>query len=164
MATTGNYSTNIALPALPKVADPMLFQELLQLYNAVRTVAVSLDNYTNEGKAISEVEIIALQLIAQTTELRREIFNLKEQLETPNTVNWGQPGELGNITPNSAVFTKLTVEGNSQLASTTVSTFGANGVPASNKIELPAAATDAASTQALVNALRSALITFGLGV
>lgn len=44
-----------------------------------------------------------------------------------------------------------------------LSTFGANGNPPSPKITLPPPATNLATTQALANALRALVITFGFG-
>lgn len=46
---------------------------------------------------------------------------------------------------------------------TVTQAFGCNGATPQTAITLPAAATDAASTQALANALRSLAISFGLG-
>jgi hypothetical protein len=156
---TVNTSINLALPSQPEgISDPNLYQALLTIYNAIRALAVGLDEYTQEGDLELQAELNSLSIAAQLLVLQKELKKLQEHAISTLIVNWGQPGHIGKVTPKSAKFTVLTVTGDSVL-----SKFGANGKPASGPVNLPGAATDPASTQALVNAIRNLLISFGLG-
>lgn len=156
MATTDNFSTDLGLPVVPELRNPPeLFEELLKIYVALRNVAVQLDNNTADGELGNIVELTTSQLYAAIADIRKDVKHILLQLTLLNlTVNWGQPGELGEVNPNAATFTTLA----------TTDKFGANGATPSGKVALPAAATDAATTQALANTLRGLAITFGLGV
>lgn len=49
MANPG-YSIDTGLPASPEVGDPRLFPEFLRIYNAIKILAQTLDDYTNAGQ------------------------------------------------------------------------------------------------------------------
>lgn len=161
MANGNDFSFNLALPVVPDVKHPHeLFEELTRIYTAIKILAVQLDSYTKEGQSGEEYEIATAQVSAQVTQLTEAVSQLSVQLELINfNVNWGQPGELGAVNPNAVTASTLAVTGDTSLAAK----FGANGSAPSAKIALPIAAVDAATTQALVNAIRTLLITFGLG-
>lgn len=144
-------SIDLNLPSVPNTTDPEVFEELLRIYNAIRSLAVKVDEYTLEGNLGVDAELTAAQTAAQLQSFKRELQQLSESL-IPEIINWGHPGAIGATVPNTGKFTELTT-----------TKFGVGNAVASSPVALPAAATDPASTQALANALRSLAITFGLG-
>lgn len=161
MSTTVDNSIDLNLPVVPLVREPTeIFQELLRIYNAIRSLATGIDIYTSNGELELETQLILAQANAKIELINLQLKAFADELNTLClTVSWGQPGEIGSNIPNAATFSKLNVTGD-----TTLTKFGANGKAASAAVVLPAVATDAASTQTLSNALRAAFITFGLGV
>lgn len=148
MAMT-EYSIDLKLPVVPEVRDPELFNECMKIYNALRALAIGVDDYTESGDGVIEAELTAIAAVSEVAQLRSEVRELKEQLAAmQELVNWGQPGKLGDVTPNEVL----------------ASSFALAPGPVSGTIALPAAAVDPATTMALANAIRAALITFKLGV
>lgn len=242
------FTVDINLPIVPEVQDKILFEECLKIYNAIRSLAYGLDEYTDSGMIIVDLAVTSSILQARLDGLRTELIEVQEQLilqkereilelrqnlsviteEVENStheVNWGQPGALGDVTPDSVTATTLLVNqtaevigesrlrakvttdanvqigtaltvgttlavtgattlsagaaitGNSsvvgtftvsggatQLSSTRVGEFGANGNGAGPAWPVPAAATDPATTMALSNSLRDCLRSNGLAI
>lgn len=213
-----NSTIDLALSAFPDISDPVLQQEFFNVYNAIRSLALGLDDYTSKGELPMEVALTVATLSGEVINVKRKLAAMREELETVNTtVNWGQPGVLGATVPNAATVTtlqvnetltvngatslkdtltvdksvtvkenaiveelttlkgnvtaeanvtaaSLSVSGESLLGLTATGKFGANGAVPLDRVELPAAATDAATTQSLANSMRSLLISFGLGL
>jgi hypothetical protein len=158
-------SINLNLPATPHIADPELYEEFLRIYAAIKTLAVGLDDYTGGGTNVTDIQLDSIQLLALIVAIQVEVRKLTEaMMEQIAVVNWAQPGEIGDTTPNKITATELVVGTKATLPDTTVGRFGAGGKAASDPVNLPAAAIDAATTQSLVNSIRAALITKGLGV
>lgn len=194
MSTSLNSSLNLGLAATPNVRDPELYDALLTITNAIRTLAAGLDEYTQEGLIGTKADLTAAQTRAIVTNLHLQLVELQLQLiGVLRVIPWGTPGAIGDIAPNSVVATKLTateeallqkltvttnsllntleVTGSTTLKSLTVNTdaavvgkFAANGKLPSAAIELPVNATDPATSYALNNKMKEILITFGLGV
>lgn len=157
-----NTSIDLNLPVVPSVTDPDVFEELLRIYNAIRSLALGLDDYTQGGEGLVDIQISSAIELAQLLNLKKDIQALSESL-IPEVINWAQPGAIGSVNPNTGAFTTLSATDASTLADTTTAKFGANGKAAASAVVLPAAATDPATTQALANAMRTLLINFGLG-
>lgn len=179
--TGAETSIDLNLPVTPNVLDPEMFQELMIIYNAIRSLAVGIDDQTEAGELSIHMQLLAAIASSQITQLRRELSELREELEGYKT-NWGQPGELGNNIPNVVNATNVNAEnvnvtstvttvdvktttlsatGNSSLTDTTVKKLGVNGNSASGKLTLPANATDLPTAITLVNALKNLTSTFG---
>lgn len=165
---TQSLSVDLALPAVPAIQDPQLFEEALKIYNALRIVASALDDYTGQGTFTVELQISTAQVESQVVSLRSEVAELKEQLALVTSgVNWQQPGELGEITPNTVAATDLTATtingGVTKLGITTTTTFACNGKAAQASYALPASATDLPTVITLANALKTMAINNGIG-
>jgi hypothetical protein len=148
-----SFSINLGLPVTPDVHDPELFAEALKIYNALRSLAIGIDDYTGGGNFVVELQLAADQPRSEIAQLRAEVAELRELLTTLGAVNWAQPGAIGETTPNTVAATDLSASGK----------FGVNGVTPSGPVVLPANATDLASCQTLANALKGVALTFGLG-
>lgn len=158
-------SINLALPSVPEgIDDPILFQTILQIYNAIRSLAIGVDEYTQEGDLAFEAQIGSAILFAQVVALKNKVNFLEQQLAGALTnVMWAQPGPIGDNAPNSVAATTLSASDVSTLADTTVGKFGANGQIARAARQLPVDGTDLATTMALVNQMKVLLIECGLG-
>jgi hypothetical protein len=55
MASTQRFSTNLGLPATPVTNNPELWTELIRIYNAIRAIADSMDDYTGALSELPEV-------------------------------------------------------------------------------------------------------------
>lgn len=158
-----SFSVNLALPAIPDVNHPELFQEALKIYNAIRSLAVGLDDYTGGGEINIELQINSDRSRTEIQALREEIAELKNLIATTSLkVNWGQPGVIGDTTPDQVIATQLKSD-SADLGTTSTGAFGANGMTPVGSYIFPAASTDPDSARALTNHIRAALILCGIG-
>lgn len=171
-----NTSVDLILPSTPNTLDPELFNQLLIIYNAIRSLALGLDDYTEAGDLNIHLHLAAAINAGQVSQLRQEIKELREEI-SHLTTNWGQPGEIGanianvvNATDVNVAATVTTVDvktttisatGNASLTDTTTGKLGVNGNSASGKLVLPANASDLTTVIALANALKNLTSTFG---
>lgn len=110
----------------------------------------------------ANLEWVAAGVLSTNSQLRVNASGTGHEVRIGNvsglnrpTVSFNSAGGICNLSGNG---TQLELAGSLKVSGG----FGVNGAAAAVKQTLAAAATDAATTQALVNQLRAALITFGL--
>lgn len=80
MVATANTTVDLGLPATPTTSDPEIFKELLLIYNAIKILDQTTDDYTEQGTLVQQVED-ALNNVATTTEVLKRLIS-KTKLET----------------------------------------------------------------------------------
>ena len=178
------FSIDVNLPVVPEVFDKELFVECLKIYNAIRSLAIGVDDYTDSGTLAITLGIGVDTALAEVNSLRNEVAELKDSISgLLDVVNWAQPGTIGSTEANTVDATTVTisdtllveltsefkkkvvtledVEIGTELA--VLGAVGFNGASPSPPITLPADATDLPSVITLANELKALTITFKLG-
>ncbi len=146
--TTSNFTVNVSLPVVPEVNDEELFTEALKIYNAIRSLAIGLDDYTDSGELKIEIALIGAEIVGAvapviasverieydiiTNNLQSQIINLTEQLQELKLqidtlkylthIPWESPEAIGSDIP--ADITGVEILGKNITA---LEKFGCNG-------------------------------------
>lgn len=75
-------SIDLTLPVLPETTDPELFKELTVLYNAIKTLAQGLDDYTSEGDILNQLEDAQIAVSTAMVIFKRGLKQLAQEIET----------------------------------------------------------------------------------
>jgi hypothetical protein len=80
MATKPSMSINLGLPVVPEVEDPILYNALAPLYNAIRNVMYAVDSYTGNGQ-LGQAEYAQVNAFGYMTLQKQSIIMAKASVD-----------------------------------------------------------------------------------